>query len=72
MYVEPDGPNFELPVIGRVSRTIMASLPSRPVESLPDLLSNKNSLVFGGIPVGKSALVIMLLCTFRNYASLHA
>lgn len=57
MYVEPDGPNFELPVVGRVTRTIMKTLPGRPVESLPDLLSNKNCLDFGGVSLGKSRLV---------------
>jgi len=55
MFVEPNGPNYELPMTGTVHPATAA------------LLSNRHSVGFGGLPLGHSSYVLcrmfIVICT---------
>jgi len=47
MIIEPDGPAYEIPVMGE----IVSKVSSR---ELSKLLSNRSFVAWGGMPVGKT------------------
>ena len=63
MYVEPEGPNFEISVVGQLAMPLR-SVPSRPSEEPSELFCNKNLVSFGGVQLGKYALVSKLSLLF--------
>jgi len=59
MFVEPNGPNYELVMKGRVVQP--------PQSAGTALLSNRHFVEFGGLPLGQSAYVVpldVMICYF--------
>ena len=53
MFVEPDGPGYEIQILGDISNQMpMAPYPKQSVESV--LLSNKHYLAWGGVALGRA------------------
>jgi len=57
MFVEPNGPNYEVPLTARIRQ---------PQPTATALLSNRHFVRFGGLPLGQSAYVLSRV-DFRLY-----
>jgi len=52
MFVEPDGPGYEMPVYGEIlCQSVISHCPTYSQQPI-HLLSNKQYLAWGGVPVG--------------------